>query len=74
MNCREYTGRGDPGERPVGKQLVSQGRDGSSLGEVSGYQRVLEDESEAVRRENQRLIPALHRRKQLGRGKNKGEL
>lgn len=44
-------GRGEPGERPVGKQLVSQGRDGSSSGEVSGYQRVLEDESEAVRRE-----------------------
>lgn len=48
-------GRGEPGERPIGKQLVSQGREGSSSGEVSGYQRVLEDEFEAVRRENQRL-------------------
>lgn len=48
-------GRDEPGERPIGKQLVSQGREGSSSGEVSGYQRVLEDEFEAVRRENQRL-------------------
>lgn len=48
-------GRGEPGERPIGKQLVSQGREGSSSGEVSGYQRVLEDEFEAVRRENQRF-------------------
>lgn len=45
-------GRGEPGERPIGKPLVSQGREGSSSGEVSGYQRVLEDEFEAVRREN----------------------
>lgn len=35
---------------PIGKQLVSQGRDGSSSGEVSGYQRVLDEESEAEKR------------------------
>lgn len=45
-------GRSEPGERPIGKPLVSQGREGSSSREVSGYQRVLEDEFEAVRREN----------------------
>lgn len=37
-------------KEPTGKQLVSQGRDGSSSGEVSGYQRVLDEESEAEKR------------------------